>query len=72
MAWHGLNEQVHPSRWHNKEITAVSPVYEMRSIIYCTDEGERRERRGRHGNSIKTSRSRLPASERRSSHFRPL
>lgn len=41
---HGTNEQVHSSHWHNKEITAISTVYEMRSIIYCTDEKKRRER----------------------------
>lgn len=66
----GTNEWVHPSHCHNKDITALLPVCEIRSIVYCTDEEDRKKtERGRHKNSIKTLRSWFPASKRRSTHF---
>lgn len=39
----GMDEQVHPYHRHSREITAVPPVYETRSIIYCTDGEEKGE-----------------------------
>lgn len=62
-------EQVHPSAWHNKEISAILLLQdEVNHLLYRWE----RAKRGRHKNSIKTSRSWLSNSKRRSSYFHSL
>lgn len=59
-------EWIHPSGWHNKEISAILLLQdEVNHLLYRWE----RAKRGRHENSIKTSRSWLSNSKRRSSCF---
>lgn len=62
-------EQVHPSGRHNKKIAAILRLQdEVNHLLYRWE----RAKWGRHKNSIKTSRSWLSNSKRRSSYFHSL